>query len=93
MPYEARWKTQSTPRKAFPTSSFFLTSPATQRTPAPSSWSDQGEEARRSRERTSRAPRRSSSRHSAEPTKPWPPVTANRTPSIPSFSLRCISDS
>ena len=44
-----------------------------------------------SREQTSRAPRRINSRHSAAPTKPCPPVTVNRTPSIPSFSLRCIS--
>ncbi|PKU77651.1 hypothetical protein MA16_Dca013443 [Dendrobium catenatum] len=52
---------------------------------------DQGEQERVSKDRTSSAPLLTSSRHSAAPTKPRPPVTTKRFPSIPSFSLRCIS--
>lgn len=52
---------------------------------------DQVEVGRRSKERTSRAPRRTSSLQRAAPTNPSPPVTTKVLPSIPSFSLRCIT--
>lgn len=61
-----------------------------QRTRALRRSADHGEEARRSRDRTSAAPRRASSRQRAAPTKPCPPVTTKVFPSMPSFSLRCI---